>query len=414
MKQDTRTIIQLAKVITVMSLLAVTGCMSGNGDKKAKSPASSTFLAAGAAEVAPPVGKQAKPVKAGAAEAKFQDTFNVDKATLADKGSNTYMILEPGYKLILVDGKDTLTITVLDETKMVDGVKTRIVEERETEGGKLAEVSRNYFAIDKATGDVYYFGEDVDMYDAEGKVTGHGGSWLSGVNDAKFGLMMPGKPKVGDRYYQEVAPKVALDRAEVVSVTEKVKVPAGTFKNCLKTKESSGLESAVEKKLFAPGVGLLKDAGFELAKTETAARDTKLPDPVTKTFKTTFPKGEITKVDVDEENGVTVYDLEFKDGAIEKETDITADGTMLEFTVVVRAKDVPAAAMKTVRKAAKGATIKRIEHIEIGYETKDGKAVKLAKPVTHYAVEIAKGDQSTEIVVDPDGAVVEPATKGTP
>lgn len=347
-----------------------------------------------------------------AAEAKFQDAFNIDKATLADKGSNTYMILQPGYKLVLVDGKDTLTITVLDETKMVDGVKTRIVEERETKGGKLEEVSRNYFAIDKATGDIYYFGEDVDMYDADGKVTGHGGGWLSGVNDARFGLMMPGKPDVGNRYYQELAPKVAMDRAEVISVSETVKVPAGTFKSCLKTKESSGIESGVEDKLFAPGVGLLKDGGFKLAKIEVPARDTSLPDPVAKTFKTTFPKGEITKVNVDAENGVTVYDLEFKDGATEKETDITADGTMLEFTIVVDAKDVPAAAMKTVREAAEGATIKRIEHIEIGYETKDGKAIKLPKSVIRYAFEIARGDKTTEIVVDTDGAVVEPAKWG--
>jgi len=347
-----------------------------------------------------------------AAEANFQDTFNVEKATLADKGSNTYMILQPGYKLVLVDGKDTLTITVLDETKMVDGVKTRIVEEREAKDGKLEEVSRNYFAIDKATGDIYYFGEDVNMYDADGKVTGHGGSWLSGVNDARFGLMMPGKPIVGNRYFQELAPKVALDRAEVVSVNEMVKVPAGTFKNCLKTKESSGLERGVEEKLFAHGVGLLKDGGFKLAKIEVPTRDTSLPDPVAKTFKTTFPKGEINKVDVDAENGVTVYDLEFTDGATEKETDITADGTMLEFTIVVDAEDVPAAAMKTVREAAEGATIKRIEHIEIGYETKDGKAIKLPKTVIRYAVEITKGDKTTEIVVDPDGAVVEPAKWG--
>jgi len=46
----------------------------------------------------------------------------------ADKGSNTsYMILKPGYKQILTDRNDTLTIMVLEETKMVDGVRTRIV-----------------------------------------------------------------------------------------------------------------------------------------------------------------------------------------------------------------------------------------------------------------------------------------------
>jgi hypothetical protein len=207
-----------------------------------------------------------------AAEGKFQDTFNVDKAALADTGSGAYMVLEPGYKLILTDGKDTLMITVLNETKKVDGVNTRIIEERETKNGKLEEVSRNYFAIDKATGDIYYFGEDVDMYDANGKVTDHGGSWLSGVNGAKFGLMMPGKPKVGQMYQQEVAPKSAMDRAEVLSVTEEVQVPEGTFKNCLKTKESSALESGSEEKLYAPGVGLLKDGGFKLAKIEKAGK----------------------------------------------------------------------------------------------------------------------------------------------
>jgi hypothetical protein len=340
-----------------------------------------------------------------AAERKFQDTFNVDKINLADKGSNTYMVLKPGFKLILTDGKDNLTITVLDETKTVDGVRTRVVEERETKDGKLDEVSRNYFAIYKATGNIYYFGEDVDTYDKDGEVTGHGGSWLSGLNDARFGLMMPAKPRLGGRYYQELAPRVAMDRAEVVSVGETVKVPIGTFKNCLKTTESSGLESGVEDKLYAPGVGLLKDGGFKLTKIEVPPRDTALPGPVAKTFKATFPNAEITKVDVDAEGGVAVYDLEFKDGATEKETDITADGTMLEFTIVVDAGDVPAAAMKTVHQAAEGAVIRRIEYIEISYETKDGRVVKLPKSVVHYAFEIAGADKVTEIVVNPDGTL---------
>jgi len=197
----------------------------------------------------------------------WRDTFAVDKANLADTGRNTYFILEPGYRLILEHGKDSLVIAVLDETKVVDGVKTRVVEERETKGGQLDEVSRNYFAIDKTTGDVYYFGEDVDNY-KDGKVTGHEGVWLAGVDGARFGLLMPGKPQVGDRYYQEIAPQVAMDRAEVVSLAEEVKVPAGTFKNCLRTRESSALESGSEEKLYAPDVGILKDGGFVLVRVE--------------------------------------------------------------------------------------------------------------------------------------------------
>jgi hypothetical protein len=207
-------------------------------------------------------------VAAPAQSAIYQDTFKVDKSKLSNLGEGAYFILRPGYKLHYQDGKDTLTITVLGETKRIDGVECRIVEEHETKGGKLAEISRNYMAIDRGTGDVYYFGEDVDMYGKDGKVTSHEGSWLSGANSARFGMLLPGKPVVGARYQQEVAPKVALDRAEVVSISETVQVPAGTFTNCLKTRESSGLESGVEVKLYAPKVGLLKDGDFKLTRIE--------------------------------------------------------------------------------------------------------------------------------------------------
>lgn len=54
--------------------------------------------------------------------------------------------------------------TVLNETKMVDGVETRVIEDRETKNGQLIELPRDYYAIDSAKNDVYYFGEDVDVY----------------------------------------------------------------------------------------------------------------------------------------------------------------------------------------------------------------------------------------------------------
>jgi hypothetical protein len=77
--------------------------------------------------------------------------------------------------------------------------------------------------------------------------------------------MMPGKPTIGLRYYQELAPKVAMDRAEVVSLTEKATTPAGTFDRCLKTKETTPLEVFNrEYKLYAPGVGLIKEGSLEL------------------------------------------------------------------------------------------------------------------------------------------------------
>src|SRR5262249_39811573 len=153
------------------------------------------------------------------------------------------------------DGDEVaLTITVLAETRSVDGVETRVVEERESKGGELVEVSRNFFAISKRLNDVYYFGEEVDIYKG-GKVVSHEGAWLSGVSGAKFGLATPGSPLLGARYYQEIAPDVAMDRAEVVSLTETMETPAGKFTDVLKTIETTPLEPETrESKYYAAGV----------------------------------------------------------------------------------------------------------------------------------------------------------------
>jgi len=190
--------------------------------------------------------------------------FHVDKADFASTGHNDYFSLEPGRVLTLEHGTERLVITVLTATKVIDGVETRLVEERETNKGQLVEVSRNYFAINKRTSDVYYFGEDVDMY-KNGKITDHEGSWLAGVSGAKFGLAMPAQPKLHYRYHQEVAPKVAMDRAEIVSLTATVTGGAGPWKNCLKIEETTPLEPLVkEYKYYASGIGLVQDGDLKL------------------------------------------------------------------------------------------------------------------------------------------------------
>ena len=201
--------------------------------------------------------------KGPAAQPPWCDSFSPDKTDLFNTGKNPFFFLWPGYRLYLQHGKDSRVISVLMETRMVDGVKTRVVEQRETQDGRLAAVSRNYFVISGTTGDVYYFGADVDIYQ-DGKVTGHEGSWLAGINGAKFGLMMPGRPAVGDRYYHEVAPGVALNRAEVVGSGEDFTTSDRTFERCVRIRESSGLGTGVEERLYAPDVGLVRDGEFVL------------------------------------------------------------------------------------------------------------------------------------------------------
>jgi hypothetical protein len=204
----------------------------------------------------------------GGAQAKepFAKEFTVAQGELASTGRNPYFILEPGYTLFLEDDGDQLTITVLDDTKRIGDVETRVVEERETKDGRLVEVSRNFFAISRRTGDVYYFGEEVDIY-KKGKIARHDGAWVSGSNGARFGLMMPGAPAVGARYYQEVAPGVAMDRAEIVGTNEVLRTPAGEFTGGLKVFETTPLERwAREHKYYAPGIGLAQEGSLKLVK----------------------------------------------------------------------------------------------------------------------------------------------------
>jgi hypothetical protein len=144
-------------------------------------------------------------------------------------------------------------------------VTTRVVRERETADGELAEISFNFFAQCDDTQDVYYFGERVDIYE-DGQVVSHDGAWLAGRNGARPGLIFPGGAfLLGARYFQEVAPGVALDRAEHVAMGLKVEVPAGNFRYCVDIDETTPLEPGdLSEKTYCPGKGLVFDNELEL------------------------------------------------------------------------------------------------------------------------------------------------------
>jgi hypothetical protein len=192
-----------------------------------------------------------------------------DESQFQSVGKNDYFILEPGYQLILEgkEGKDLtrLVITVLNDTKKVGNIETRIVEENESLNGSTVEISRNFFAFCKMTSSIYYFGEEVDIY-KDNKIVSHEGAWIAEGNN-KPGIAMPGLVLLGSRYYQEIAPKVAMDRAEIISTNEIFSTPAGKFANVLKTEETNPLEPLTkEYKFYAPGIGLIKDENLVLIK----------------------------------------------------------------------------------------------------------------------------------------------------
>jgi hypothetical protein len=113
--------------------------------------------------------------------------------------------------------------------------------------------------------DVYYFGEEVDIY-ADGKIVSHDGEWLAGKHRAEPGIIMPESAFIlGQRYFQEKAPGVALDRAEHVAADLEIEVPAGEFDDCIQVIETTPLEPGAESlKTYCPGIGLVSDGDLEL------------------------------------------------------------------------------------------------------------------------------------------------------
>lgn len=214
---------------------------------------------------------------AGAHEPDFTADLDRQRCTFVTFSNNPWHPLWPGYSLRLEgeeedDGESvaiTVQVSILRETERVDGVETRVLEEREWEDGELVEVSRNFVAECRETGDIWYFGEDVDDYE-DGEIVGHEGAWRAGDRGARPGLLMPGQPLVGARYFQEMAEDAeALDRAEVRSRGSLLTVPAGTFLQVLHVVDSTPLEPGVaDDKYYAYGFGLIKDAAAELVAIE--------------------------------------------------------------------------------------------------------------------------------------------------
>jgi hypothetical protein len=207
-----------------------------------------------------------------AAQDGFTSSFRIRDCEFLARGVNPYFILEEERQLAYAGEDEELFITVLGQTRRITlpiggrlrTIRAAVVEEREFEEGELKEVSRNFFAICKKTNDVYYFGEEVDIYE-DGEIVSHDGAWLAGQNGAQPGIIMPGTFLLGSRYYQEVAAGIALDRAEHVAEGLEVETEAGDFEGCVEVTESSPLEPGAEStKVYCPGVGLVIDNDLEL------------------------------------------------------------------------------------------------------------------------------------------------------
>ena len=150
-----------------------------------------------------------------------------------------------------------------------------------------------------------------------------------------------------------------------------------------------------------------KAEGKEEAKVE-------LPPAAAEAVKAAFPKAKMEEVEVEEEEGVTLYEVELEQDDVEMEVEVAPDGTLVEIETEIAQKDVPEAALQAIQAADPDAKIEEVKKIEIRAEIKKAEAdkpaqlVKLDEAKIVYEAELKTGDKEGEITVAADGKVVEP------
>jgi hypothetical protein len=181
--------------------------------------------------------------------------------------TNPYFPLQPGRTYVYAgtkDGEHAVDVfAVSKQTKVIDGVRTRLVNDRLYLNGILEERTTDYYAQDRC-GNVWYFGEDTATLDAHGKVLDTSGSFHAGVGGAQPGVYMQARPELGRSFRQEWDPGNAEDQFKAISKNASVTVPYGTFHRALRTQETTALEpDVVDNKFYVRGLGQVAEVALK-------------------------------------------------------------------------------------------------------------------------------------------------------
>jgi len=187
------------------------------------------------------------------------------------KINNKWFPLLPGTKFVLKGQADwgsglrphRVVFIITDLTKVINGVRTLVIWERDYNAGQLVESELAFHAQDNAR-NVWHLGEYPEEYES-GKFLGAPDTWIAGRAGAKAGILMLAKPRVGTpSYLQGLAPDIDfVDCARVFQTGQKTCVPLKCYRNVLVTDEWNPLvpEDGHQFKYYARGVGNIR-AGF--------------------------------------------------------------------------------------------------------------------------------------------------------
>jgi hypothetical protein len=225
---------------------------------------SAVSLVALAAGLLTSTGAQARTVTLSFSSSNFSSPLDID---------NLYFPLIPGttwtYRADTSDGCEVDVMTVTTDTRVIDGVTTRVVHDQVFDGdtcttapSALTEDTLDYYAQDNG-GNVWYMGEDTFTCQGEGNCTPGEGGWIAGVNGAQPGIIMLAHPRSGDSYKQEYSAGIAQDQALVTALGVTAKMTRddayqSSYSNCIVTKEWTVLEpGAIEFKSYCPNIGVV-------------------------------------------------------------------------------------------------------------------------------------------------------------
>lgn len=183
------------------------------------------------------------------------------------KIDNPFLPLVPGKQYVFEGVADRgdgvqphrVVTTVTSVTKVINGVRTRVVWDQDISAGKLVESELAFFAQDDAR-NVKLFGEYPE--ELEGPFPEAPNTWIDGIDGAKRGTAMLAKPVVGATYSQGYAPEIEFgDRARVLSTTATLSgVPLGPFTNVLLIEEwdTFAPEDGKQRKYHKAGIGVVR------------------------------------------------------------------------------------------------------------------------------------------------------------
>jgi hypothetical protein len=145
---------------------------------------------------------------------------------------------------------------VTDLTKVVAGVRSVVLWERDYDDGELIESELAFFAQD-TEGNVWHLGQYPEEYE-NGKFV-KAPAWIGGIKGARAGLAMKANPDPdAPDYAQGFAPAPLFwdDRAKVFKTDVRTCVPVGCYDDVLVMEEFERRKpGAFQLKYYARGVG---------------------------------------------------------------------------------------------------------------------------------------------------------------